>query len=304
MKWILLLTFFYTSFVYGQDRVARVLKVTSSKKYALIKHLSSYDAQVGSMLTLESEMGKSCSVKILKKMQGNRVIINLKTCPFKQQVQRGDWLSRGQMMVEDEFEDLEKDEMEVEQRKKVAGEAMNKHHKNVYLLYNMGSSFEWSGTDTSGGDYTLEEEMSAAIGVGFEYYNLAYKREWGYSLGIEYEFNREVTSATDSNGVDQTPEPKTAYTFLNFFLNATYSLGPKAFVFGGGVLSLPGATDNLVEIGTGYGVQGGFGMAYTDYKFHVGYRFIGYSGTLSSDSTEIDASASLSGFILNGGYSF
>jgi len=302
MKWLIAFMVLISNTLYAQDRVGRVLKVTSSKKYALIKHLSSFDAQVGSLMNLESSTGQSCPVKILKQMKNNRVIVNIKTCSFKNNVKRGDWLSRSNVMMDDDIEDFE--EEKVVQKKKVQKQRTHHNNKNIYLLYNMASQFVWEGTDTNGSDYELTEEMSAALGFGFEYYNMQFRRQWGYSVGIEYEMQREVSSAFDIDGNDETVEPATTYTFLNFFLNATYMMSKSIYLYGGGVLSLPGASNNLVEIGMGYGAQGGIGFVGDKIKINLGYRLVGYSGTLSASSGDIDATSSLSGLILSGGYTF
>lgn len=301
MKWLIVMMVFISNFLYAQDRVGRVLKVTSSKKYALIKHLSSFDAQVGSLMNLESSSGENCPVKILKEMKNNRVIVNIKTCSFKKEIKRGDWLSRADAMMEDDIEDFEE---KVVQKKRIVKQKGHYNHKNIYLLYNMANQFIWEGTDVSGGDYELTEDMSGTLGFGFEYYNMLFKRKWGYSVGIEYEMQREVSSAIDIDGNDETVEPATTYTFLNFFLNATYMMSKSIYFYGGGVLSLPGASNNLVEIGMGYGAQGGIGFVGDTIKLNLGYRMVGYSGTLSGNSGDIDATSTLSGLILNGGYTF
>ncbi len=303
MKWLVVVIFFISNNLYSQERVARVLKVTSSKKYALIKHLSSFNAEVGSLLNLESPSGKICPVKIAKQMNNNRVIINIKTCSFKNQIKRGDWLSRSSVIMDDTIEDIE-DEMEKRTVKRKKETIKSHKNKNIYILYNMANQFVWEGTNTDGSDYELTEEMSSAIGFGFEYYNLSFKRQWGYAIGGEYEWKREVSSAIDLNGQDQALEPARVYTFYNFFLNATYLMGQNIFLYGGGILSLPGPADNLIDIGMGYGAQGGLGYIGDKLKLTLGYRFIGYSGTLTVSGGDIDATSSLSGLILTGGYTF
>lgn len=113
---LLIISVCFTSLLFAQDRVARVLKVTSSKKYALIKHLSSYDASVGNTLNIETSDGGSCQVKILKSMGNNRVIVGLKDCSVRNSVQRGDWISKSAIVVQDEFEEFEEEEQQPQRK--------------------------------------------------------------------------------------------------------------------------------------------------------------------------------------------
>lgn len=171
----------------------------------------------------------------------------------------------------------------------------------------MASELAWDGTTDTGAEYKLTESSAGALGLGYEYFKFNSGGNWGWSIGGAYELSREISTYTIESGgttTEVTPTTPPVYTFLNFHLNANYTFGPKLYGIGGLVLSMAGAAENLVEIGTGFGGQAGAGYNMGKYKFELLYRMVQFSGTATSGTSTIDLSTKLSGLILSGGYSF